>query len=124
MDASATSTSATGVIETPLAQLHRDRGAAMGVWFGCALPDHFGSVANEYKFLREGVALLDKNYRAYLGFSGPDRVRFLNAILTNNIKDLKPGEGTVSLFLNPQGHIQAEIETFAKPETLFCVSFA
>ena len=124
MDASATSASPANVIETPLASLHRENRAKMGVWFGCALPDDFGSVANEYKFLRESVALLDKNYRAYLSFAGPDRVRYLNAILTNNIKDLKRGEGTVSLFLNPQGHIQAEIETYADAERLFCISFA
>ena len=71
---------------------------------------------------RESVALIDKNYRAYLRFTGPDRVRYLNAILTNNIKDLAAGHGIVSLFLNPQGQIQAEIETYARADSLFCIS--
>ena len=53
------------------------------------------------------VALIDKNYRAYLSFTGPDRVRYLNAILTNNIKDLAVGGSIASLLLNPQGRIQA-----------------
>jgi aminomethyltransferase len=48
----------------------------------------------------------------------------LNAILTNNIKDLRAGQGTVSLLLNPQGHIQAEIETYAFADRLLCVSYA
>jgi aminomethyltransferase len=96
----------------------------MGVWFGCALPDTFGDWRAEYEAAKKGVALIDKSYRASLSFAGPDRVRYLNAILTNNIKDLAPGQGNVSLFLNPQGHIQAEIETSAEPERLFCVSFA
>jgi len=99
-------------------------GATIGEWFGCALPSDFGDWREEYRFARESVALLDKNYRAYLAFTGPDRVRYLNAILTNNIKDLKTGEGVPSLFLNPQGRIQAEIETYAEPERLFCVSYA
>jgi hypothetical protein len=116
---------ATGsVLETPLAGAHREGGAKMGVWFGCALPDSFGDWREEYRFAREGVALIDKNYRAYLSFTGPDRVRYLNAILTNNIKDLMTGQGVVSLFLSPQGHIQAEIETYAEEERMFCVSFA
>jgi folate-binding protein YgfZ len=116
---------ATGpVIETPLAATHGAAGAKMGVWFGCALPDSFDDWRKEYRFVRESVALIDKNYRAYLAFTGPDRVRYLNAILTNNIKDLVPGRGVVSLFLNPQGHIQAEIETYAQADRLFCVSFA
>jgi aminomethyltransferase len=111
-------------IETALSEAHRKNGATMGVWFGCALPDSFGDWQAEYRALREGVGLIDKNYRAYLSFTGPDRTRYLNAILTNDIKGLQENHGNVSLFLNPQGHIQAEIETHAWPEELFCVSFA
>src|SRR5580704_8078154 len=107
-----------------LAELQRSVGARHGVWFGTTLPDDFGDWRREYGFLRESVALLDKNYRAYLDFNGPDRLRYLNAILTNNIKDLRENHGTISLFLNPQGRILAEIETQALPEKLFCVSYA
>lgn len=112
------------IIATPLAEFHQNQGAKIGTWFGCALPTDFGDWQKEYGFARETVALLDKNYRAYLDFTGPDRVRYLNAILTNNIKVLADHQGTVSLFLNPQGHIQAEIETYAFPDRLFCISFA
>jgi folate-binding protein YgfZ len=111
-------------ISTALSEMHRKNGAQMGVWFGCELPDSFGNWEEEYRLLRETVGLVDKNYRAYLEFTGPDRVRYLNAILTNDIKGLKENHGTVSLFLNPQGHIQAEIETYAFSDTLFCVSYA
>jgi folate-binding protein YgfZ len=112
------------VLETPLAKVHASAGAKMGVWFGCALPDDFGDAAAEYRHARESVALIDKNYRAYLSFTGPDRVRYLNAILTNNIKGLATGQGNVSLLLNPQGHILAQIETYAFADKLFCVSYA
>jgi folate-binding protein YgfZ len=111
-------------LNTPLTALHLTAGAKMGVWFGCALPDDFGEDDAEYRYARDTVALIDKNYRAYLGFTGPDRVRYLNAILTNNIKDLRAGQGIISLLLNPQGHILAEIETYAFADKLFCVSYA
>jgi len=104
--------------------MHLANGATLGTWFGCALPGRFGDWRVEYRYLRESVGVVDKNYRAYLSFTGPDRVRYLNAILTNNIKELAENHGTVSLFLNPQGHIQAEIETFALGEELFCVSYS
>jgi folate-binding protein YgfZ len=109
---------------TALSQLHRESGAEMGVWFGCSLPSSFGDWRAEYRALRDSVALIDKNYRAYLKFTGPDRVRYLNAILTNDIKGLPENHANVSLFLNPQGHIQAEIETHALADKLFCVSYA
>ena len=116
---------AKSALETPLAALHASSGADIGSWFGCALPGRFGEdwIA-EYRAARENVALLDKSYRAYLRFSGPDRVRYLNAILTNNVKDLAEGHGVVSLLLNPQGRIQAEIESYRTGESLWCVTFA
>jgi len=112
-------------LETPLAEAHRKAGATVGSWFGCALPDSFApDWQPEYPLLRETVGVIDKNYRAYLRFTGPDRVRYLNAILTNDIKGLAENHANVSLFLNPQGHIQAEIETHALTDKLFCVSYA
>jgi len=126
--------SAKSAIETPLTALHAQAGATIGSWLGCALPDNFSAArrggdqdvdwAAEYRAARESVALIDKNYRAYLRFTGPDRVRYLNAILTNNIKDLADRHGVVSLFLNPQGRIQAEMETYASGDSLWCVTFA
>src|SRR5215467_2590637 len=120
-------------IETPLSALHAQAGAKIGSWFACALPDNFSGAASrgglgeewlaEYRAARESVALIDKNYRSYLRFTGPDRVRYLNAILTNNIKDLAQGHGVVSLFLNPQGRIQAELETYVSGQSLWCVTF-
>jgi len=96
----------------------------MGVWFGCALPDDFGDWQREYNIAKQSVALIDRGYVAYFAFTSPDRARYLNAILTNNIKDLQPGQGNVSLLLNPQGRILAEIETHAQGDRLLCISHA
>ena len=112
------------ILTTPLAALHATAGAKIGVWFACAMPDNFGDEAAEYRYARDTVALIDKNYRAYLAFTGPDRVRYLNATLTNNIKDLAVGHGAISLLLNPQGHILAEIETYTFADRLLCMSYA
>lgn len=111
-------------IPSPLAGVYAGAGAKMGVWFGCALPDDFGDPAAEYRSANQTVALEDKNYRTYLKFTGPDRVRYLNAILTNNIKDLTAGQGTISLLLNPQGHILAEMEIYAFTDDHLCASYA
>ncbi|HZC66430.1 MAG TPA: glycine cleavage T C-terminal barrel domain-containing protein [Candidatus Dormibacteraeota bacterium] len=111
-------------IATPLAEMHRGAGAHICEWFGCGLPGDFGNPREEQRFAHESVALIDKNYRAYFTFTGPDRVRYLNAVLTNDIKTLGVGHSNVSLLLNPQGRILAEIETYALPDRLLCVSYA
>jgi folate-binding protein YgfZ len=99
-------------LETPLLEMHKSAGATVGEYFGTLLPSRFSDFASEYKALRETVGLIDTNYRAFFSFTGPDRQRYVNAILTSNVRDLKPGQGTVGLLLNPQGHILAEVETF------------
>jgi folate-binding protein YgfZ len=98
------------LVETPLTFQHQAAGAALGEWFGCRLPAAFSGFSTEYRAAREGVALLDTNYRAWFRLEGPDRVRYLNAMLTNETKDLAPGQGTRALLLNPQGHILSELE--------------
>ena len=109
-------------LETPLLELHRSSGATIGEYFGTLLPARFGEFAAEYAALRRAVALVDTNYRAVFSFTGPDRHRYLNALLTSNVRDLKPGQGTVGLLLNPQGHILAEVETFALEDSILAIS--
>ncbi len=111
-------------LETPLLEIHRSSGATIGEYFGTRLPARFGEFTEEYAALRRAVALVDTNYRAALSFAGPDRHRYLNALLTSNVRDLKPGQGTVGLLLNPQGHILAEIETFALESRILAISHA
>ena len=111
-------------LETPLLALHEAAGASIGEYFGTRLPARFGDFGAEYAALRETVGLVDTNFRAFFSFAGPDRHRYLNAILTSNVRDLKPGQGTVGLLLNPQGHILAEVETFAREESVLASSHA
>src|SRR5258708_38900151 len=111
-------------LETPLLDLHRSSGATMGEYFGTALPSLFGEFGAEYDALRETVGLVDANFRAFFSFTGPDRQRYVNAILTSNVRDLKSGQGAIGLLLNPQGHILAEVETFAREESILASSHA
>lgn len=111
-------------LETPLRELHRSAGATIGEYFGTLLPGRFGDFAAEYAAMREAVAVVDTNFRAFFSFTGPDRQRYVNAILTSNVRDLRAGQGAVGLLLNPQGHILAEVETFAREESILASSHA
>jgi len=111
-------------LETPLLELHRTAGATLSEFFGVLLPSGFGDFQAEYAALRDAVALVDANYRALFSFAGPDRQRYVNAVLTSNVRDLRPGQGTVGLLLTPQGHILAEVETFERVESILASSHA
>jgi aminomethyltransferase len=96
----------------------------MGTWFGCSLPDDFGDWRREYWFGAKTAGLIDGGYRAYISLTGPDRVRYLNAVITNNVRDLVSGRGAIALLLNPQGRILAELEAYVLEQELLCVSYA
>lgn len=111
-------------LDTPLKSEHEKLGAQWSDAFGCVLPASYGDPLREYSFARESVGLIDTNYRAVLSFTGKDRGRYLNAMLTGNIRDLAAGRGNISLLLNPQGRILAEVETLALEDRLLVISHA
>jgi folate-binding protein YgfZ len=109
-------------ISNPLRDTHAKSGAELSLWFGSDLPHRYVGFEREYAWATQAVALLDTNFHSYAWLDGPDRVRYLNAITTNNVKDLAPGHGNVGLLLNPQGHILAELRTYALADRLLIVS--
>jgi folate-binding protein YgfZ len=109
-------------METPLIQEHRAAGAKLAEYSGCVLPAEFAGFDSEYRAARESVALFDTSWHAVVSLAGPDRARYLNAILTNNIQALTAGHGVLALLLNAQGHILAELEVYALAEKLLTLS--
>ena len=111
-------------MNTPLLDEHRAAGATLAEFDGCVLPEVFSKFDEEYRAARETVALFDTNWHAVLALAGRDRVSYLHAICSNDIKSLVEGRGTLALLLNPQGHILAELEVYALPEKLLVLSHA
>jgi folate-binding protein YgfZ len=105
-------------MDTPLLNEHRAANAHLAEYHGCLLPERFSDLSTEYRAAKETVALFDTNWHAIFSLSGPDRVRYLNAIVSNDIKSVGEAYGTRALLLNPQGHILAELEVYALAERL------
>jgi aminomethyltransferase len=111
-------------LETPLREEHEQRGARMGVWFGTLLPSVYGEFDAEYLRGREAASVVDTNFRLVAEFTGPDRLRYLNAITSGNIRDLAAGQSAIGLLLNPQGHILAELRTLDLGDRFLVLSHA
>ncbi|MGH9517191.1 MAG: YgfZ/GcvT domain-containing protein [Terriglobales bacterium] len=56
--------------------------------------------------------------RVLLSLTGRDRTRWLNGMVSNNIRDLAVGTGVYAFVLTPQGHIQADVYAFNRGESL------
>ena len=78
----------------------------------------FGDTRAEFRALLSGCGLYDLSGRAKIAITGSDRVRWLNGMATNNVRDLAPGHGVYAFLLNAQGRIQADLYVFQRGESL------
>jgi folate-binding protein YgfZ len=76
------------------------------------------SVRSEFDTLLHACGLYDLDSRAQISVTGSDRVRWLNGMVTNNIRDLAVGSGVYAFLLNPQGHILADLYAYNCGESL------
>jgi folate-binding protein YgfZ len=90
----------------------------MGEYRGAQTPADFGDVRREYDVLRKGCAVYLLNWRTKIELRGGDRVRWLNGMVTNNIRDLATGHGVYSFLLNPQGRILGDLNVYNDGEAL------
>jgi folate-binding protein YgfZ len=85
---------------------------------GATTPPDFGDVRAEFQSLLSGCGLYDLSARAKIAVTGSDRVRWLNGMATNNVRDLARGHGVYAFLLNAQGRIQADLYVFQRGELL------
>lgn len=108
----------TSIFETPLLAEHRAANARIGEFSGCLLPEGFSDFETEYRAGCDGVAIFDTNWYLTAKFTGRDRVKYLHAVTSANVKDLAQGNGMLALLLSPQGRILAELEIYAFVESI------
>jgi tRNA-modifying protein YgfZ len=65
-----------------------------------------------YQALHRHAAWLELSARGKIRVSGDDRARLLHAMTTNNVQQLKPGDGCFAFFLNATGRILGDVNLF------------
>ncbi len=93
-------------------------GAAVAEYRGATAALSFGDPQAEFAALRTGCGVYDLGYRARLSLTGEDRVRWLNGMVTNNIRDLAVDRGVYAFLLNPQGRILGDLFAYNRGESI------
>jgi folate-binding protein YgfZ len=78
---------------------------------------HFGDPMIEQRKLSEGDALCLLETQGVIAVSGIDRLTWLHSLLSQNLKNLVPGESAEALLLDPQGRIEQVIKVIDDGET-------
>jgi folate-binding protein YgfZ len=92
--------------------------AAVSQYRGATTAGRFRDPQAEFAELRSGCAVYDLGFRAKISLTGSDRTRWLNGMVTNNIRDLAVGDGVYAFLLNPQGRILGDIYAYNRGESI------
>jgi len=74
--------------------------------------EHFGEPMAEYAALRGSAGVLDLSCRGRLCVTGADRKRFLHGQVTNQVNELKVGEGCYAALTNAKGKIESDLNVY------------
>ena len=85
---------------------------------GATTVARFGSPQEEFPALLNGCGVYDLGFRARIFITGSDRVRWLNGMVSNNIRDLVVGRGVYAFLLNPQGRILGDMYAYNTGDAL------
>jgi folate-binding protein YgfZ len=105
--------------QSPLTDLHRSNGASFIERDGWLLPAHFADSAAEYQAVRSAVGFIDLSHRGLLQFTGPDRMSFLQGMLSNDLRALKPFDGQYATLLTQQGKVIADVRVLCAMNSFY-----
>jgi len=109
---------------TPLQQALRAKTANDGPpvresdYRGATTATSFSGAQEEFTALLNGCGVYDLGFRARISLKGGDRVRWMNGMITNNVRDLATAHGVYAFLLNPQGRILGDMVVYNLGETL------
>ena len=89
-------------------------GLRRGEYGGAETALVFSDPRAEFAALRSLCGVYDLGWRRYFTISGRDRVRWLNGMVSNNVRDLAAGQGVYAFVLNPQGHILGDLYIYSR----------
>ena len=101
---------------------HQSHGARFEEFFGWEIPSDYGNFEEEYRAIRNSAGIRDVSFFGKIRMSGKDRQRFLNGMISNEVKSLQPGNGAWALFLDIKGHVQADMKVYAFPDHFLIVT--
>lgn len=92
---------------SPLFERHRNLGAHFAALDGWRAVLSYGTPSDEYSQVRNHVGLADLSHCGIIKVSGGEAERFLNGLVTNDVKTLGKGRGMQAAFLTGHGKVRA-----------------
>ncbi len=102
-----------GTRTTSLHDRHLSLGARMGDFAGWDMPLQYTSPRAEHMAVRTACGVFDVSHMGQIEVSGPEAREFLAWALTNDIREIGPGQGQYTLMLDDDGGVIDDLIVYA-----------
>src|ERR1700749_4006410 len=85
---------------------------------GQQVVNDYGDPLAEHAALCQAAGGPGRSFCRRICLTGADRVRFLNGQVTNNVKDLRSGEGCYAALVTAKGKLESDLNIFSLPDEL------
>src|SRR6187431_3280365 len=90
---------------TPLYRQHVEAGAKMVDFGGWEMPVSYDGIREEHLAVRTHAGMFDVSHMGEIETEGPDAVRFLQRILSNDVGKIEIGGAQYSCLTNEEGGV-------------------
>ncbi|GAB4147344.1 MAG: glycine cleavage system aminomethyltransferase GcvT [Planctomycetaceae bacterium] len=97
------------MLRTACYDWHVSHNGRMVDFAGWEMPVQYSSIVEEHHAVRRAAGLFDIAHMGRLIFSGPDSCRFLDFLVTNDVRRLEVGQIRYALVTNEQGGILDDV---------------
>src|SRR6187551_2701199 len=104
------------LLHTPLHERHVELGARMVPFAGWEMPVQYDGVIPEHKAVRTDAGVFDVSHMGELDVEGPRATAFLQAMLSNDLVRISPGEAQYTLLTNERGGILDDLIVYRLDE--------
>ena len=109
---------------TPLNAFHRQHGGRMVDFAGWDMPVQYRSILEEHKAVRQRCGLFDVSHMGEADVQGPDALKFLQHLVTNDCRKLFPGRILYTVMCYPHGGVVDDLLVYmrAPDDYLLCIN--
>jgi aminomethyltransferase len=113
------STAETALRHTPLHDRHVAAGAKLVPFAGWEMPVQYAGVREEHLAVRHDVGIFDVSHMGQVETRGPDALRLLQRLLSNDVRRLPEGGAQYSVLCREDGGVLDDLFTYRMAENHF-----
>jgi len=99
---------------TPLNAFHRQHGGRMVDFAGWDMPVQYRSILEEHKAVRQRAGLFDVSHMGEADVKGPEALKFLQHLVTNDCSKLFPGRILYTVMCYPHGGVVDDLLVYMR----------